>query len=261
MLKGSVFRAGIKVAPSVIFAYFSWMIKYGRHPEKYPLEQRYKKLHKLTKKIFDALHGEAHVFGLENLPKETSYFVCNHLNETDPLILLSVLDKPTTFVCKKEIENYPFAAKCVNTIEGEFIDRKDLKASLKTMMKVEEHLRKGDKNWIIYPEGTRNRDERGLLLDFHYGTFKAPYKAQVPIVPICIYGTQRLLDRKYHFKKYPVYIEFGKPLYPDEYKDITSKEIALIIKERIQTMLSYHARQFDKKELVKILGDKYKENY
>ena len=261
-MKSNIIKTVLKNFLRIIFSYFAWMRKYASNPGKYPIKEKYRKLHLLCVKIFKDLGGEVRVVGLENLPQEASCLTSNHIGAADPLIILLVLkDHPTTFVCKKEIKNYPFVAKCVYSIEGEFIDRQDLKASLKTMMKVQADLKIGDKNWLIFPEGTRNKDDHALLLDFHHGTFRSAMKANVPIVPVCIYGTQRLLTKKYKFKKYPIYLEFGKPLYPKDYEGLDSKEVALIVKSRVQTMLSYHARSSDKNELVKLLGDKYQENY
>ena len=38
-------------------------------------------------------------------------------------------------------------------------------------------------------------------------------------------------------------------------------QIAEMVKSRIQTMLSYHARKGDRDNLMTLLGDKYQEKY
>lgn len=243
----------------IIYAYFAWMRKYAKNREKYDINLKYSKLHRLCERLSKSLNADITVKGLENIPDETACYLSNHISMTDPLIYLSVFHKATTFVCKKEIEKYPFVAKCINCIEGEFIDRQDLKSSLRTMMKVEKDLRTRKKSWLIFPEGTRNKDRKALLLDFHYGTFKAPTKAKVPLVPCVVYGSHRLIFYKTKFKRYPIYVEFGKPLYPEEYENMSTQEVAKNIQSRVQTMLSYHARQEDKEALMKLLKNKYKE--
>ena len=260
-MKSNIIRAALTKGPYIIYSYFSWMIRYSKHKEKYPIAKKYAALQKLVKKVNAGLGIEMHVIGKNNLPDVASCLISNHLSGTDPLTILSEIDSPTTFVCKKEVKKIPFVAKCVNTTEGEFIDREDLKESLRTMMKVEADLKKGTKNWLIYPEGTRNKDDRKLLLPFHHGTFRPAFKSQVPIVPICIYGTQRVVSTKYKFKKYDVYMEIGKPLYYEDYKDMKTQEIAELVQSKIQTMLSYHARRKDRDMLINLLGDKYKESY
>ena len=260
-MKSNLFHAVLTRGHKVVYAYFAWMRKYAKHKKEVPIEIRYQKLHKLCTKIIPGLKVDITVKGLDNLPKEHAYYICNHLNETDPLAILAILDKPTAFVCKKEIETYPFVAKCVNSIDGVFIDKDDIKGTLKTMLNIEADLKKGTKNWLIFPEGMRNKDEKAHLIDFHHGTFRPAMKAGVPIVPIALYGTQRILSKRFKFKRYPVYIEFGKPIYKEEYSGMTSQDMAKLMQQRVQTMISYHARQDDKEALVNILGDKYKEIY
>ena len=87
--------------------------------------------------------------------------------------------------------------KIIKGIDGQYIDRNDLKQSLRVMMNVEADLKnKRDKNWIIYPEGTRNRDVMHNLKMFHHGTFRPAVKAGVPIVPVATYGTFRVLQKE-----------------------------------------------------------------
>lgn len=245
----------------VLFYFLFYFLRFSKHPEAHPITYKYQKLRHLIHKVLPKINGELHVVGKENIPNGTVCFISNHINLSDPILFIEALESPTTFVCKKEIKKLPIINKCVDSIEGEYIDRENLKESLRTMMKVEASLKKGDKNWLIFAEGTRNKDERHLLLDFHHGTFRAPTKAKVPLVPCAIYGSQRLVSKKQNFPKYPLYLEFGKPLMPEEYETKDTQEVAQIMQSRIQEMISYHARQYDKKELVRILGDKYKENY
>ena len=74
---------------------------------------------------------------------------------------------------EKELEDKPFAGKVITGIDGLFLDRNDLKQSLRIMMKVEDDLKnRKDKNWIIFPEGTRNKDPMKNVKEFHHGTFR-----------------------------------------------------------------------------------------
>ena len=260
MLKSNVLKAAFLNFFRIIGGYFLWMNKYSKHPEKYEIQEKYDHLRKMIVHINKGLNAELKIIGLDNIPNETSYFVSNHIGAADPIFVIEALEKPITFVCKKELEHVPFVTKCIKTIEGEFIDRDNLKASLRTMMKVEADLKKGRKNWLIFPEGTRNKDDHRLLLEFHHGTFRSAVKAQVPIVPICIYGSQRIVSSRYKLKKYPIYLEFGKPLYPKDYENMTTQDIADYFHNTIQTMLSYHARRCDRDSLMNLLGDKYNDN-
>jgi 1-acyl-sn-glycerol-3-phosphate acyltransferase len=174
-------KAIMRSGPKVIWDYFSWMIRYsGKKRNKYPIEKRYSKLKKLISRVNRGFDVQIHVEGKENL-LEGPFLMCpNHLSSYDPLLLVSILDTPTTFVAKKEIAKYPFVNKCTRVIDGAFMDRHNLKQSLKVMMHVEESLKNKEMNWIIFPEGTRNKDRSYKQLLFRRGgTYQRMYSVSV----------------------------------------------------------------------------------
>lgn len=227
----------------IIGSYFAWMRKYAKHPEKYPLEERYKRVRELTAKVVKDLNVELIVEGKENIPENSVYYVGNHLSMLDPLSMIIILDKPVAFVGKKETENMPFVGKIMKDIEGEFLDREDLKQSLKVMMRVQKDLTEGTKNWAIFPEGTRNKDSMAKLNEFHHGTFRPAMKAGVPIVPIAFYGTQQALKSNPVFKKYPVFVKFLKPIMPEDYEGKTTNEVAIMVQKQVQAAVSFDLRK------------------
>ena len=245
-------RAVLIAGGPILWDYFAWMRKFSKKQDQIPFPIRYNKLRKLLKTLSKGFNVTYHVEGLENIPEETSYIVANHLSAFDPVALLCVMDKPATFVAKKELENKPFAGKVITGIEGLFLDRQDLKQSLRIMMKVEADLKeRKDKNWIIFPEGTRNKDPIKRVKAFHHGTFRPAVKAGVPIVPVAMYGTFRVLKRKPTFKQYPVWIKFLKPIYPEEYKDMSTQEIADLCRDKIEQVISFELRKKDHEEMKK----------
>ena len=251
----------LTVGYKIIFQYFSWMIKYSKHPEKYPMDIRYKKVRKLLLDLSKSFNVEYHVEGLENLPEGTCSFISNHLSAYDPLALICALERPCAFVAKKELQGKPFVSKIIDAMGGLFIDRKDLKQSLRVMMKVEDELKnKKDKDWIIYPEGTRNKDIMNNLKMFHKGTFRPAIKAGVPIVPVATFGTFRVLKSKPNFKKYPVFIKFLKPIYPDDYKDMSTEEVANLVQSQIEREVDFDLRRKDHLEMKKIGNKHYRFN-
>ena len=253
-------KAILRVGGPILGSYFSWIRKFNKNPDKYPFEYRYNKLRKLLVKLSKALSIEYHVEGLENLPDEASCYVSNHLSAADPVAFISNFDKPCTFVAKKELENKPFAGKTIHGIDGLFLDRKDLKQSLRLMMKVEDDLtNKKDKSWIIFPEGTRNKDQMHNLGQFHHGTFRPAFKAKVPIVPIAIYGSFRTLKLKPQYKRYPVFIKVLKPLYPKDYENMTTNQIAEYVQNEIERTVSFELRELDHKWMQRYKG-KYRFN-
>lgn len=224
----------------ILWAYITWIKPYARHKEKHDKVKTYQKARKLILKVNKALILDYHVEGLENLiPGENYLFVANHQSAFDPLAFLTILkDFPTTFVAKKEVEKLPIVPSFLKDIGGLTMDRDDLKQSLRVMMKVEDELRNKTRSWLIFPEGTRNKENHDELLAFHHGTFRPAVKANVAIVPIAIYGTFRAVKFKLHLKRYPIFIKINKPFTPSEYKDLTTNEIAERMQKAVQDSIT-----------------------
>ena len=251
-----ILRTVLLSAPRIIASYFAWMLSYSRKNTKTPIEKRYKKARKLILKVNHNLKLDVLVEGKENIPNETCCFYSNHMGAADPLLYFQAIDKPVTFVAKKEIEKLPFVGRVFRSINGQFLDRGDLKQSLRVMMRVQDSLTKKEINWVVFPEGTRNKDNMGKLLPFHHGTFRAAMKAKVPLVPTVVFGSFRILHTKHNFKRYPTYIKFLKPIYPSEYEGMTTEEVARIVQSRVQAEVTFQARKIDHSRMVE-LHDKY----
>ncbi|HEX6444519.1 MAG TPA: lysophospholipid acyltransferase family protein [Streptosporangiales bacterium] len=70
-------------------------------------------------------------------------------------------------------------------------------------------LRAGDAV-VVFPEGTRTRD--GALGRFHSGAGRLARAAGVPIVPVTVVGTRRMLPVHGAFRRGPVSVRIGTPV-------------------------------------------------
>lgn len=243
-------KAVLRIAPSLVSNFIFRYPRWAKHIEKYPPELRFSSFRRMVRRISDALHSDLTVFGLENLPKDTNYFLAsNHMSAYDPLPVMIAIERPTTFVGKMELQRIKLLKMAMDALEVECIDRDNLRQSLKVMLKVEDDLRKGYKNWMIFPEGTRIRDQLLPVAEFHHGTFRPAQKAKVPIVPLAVYGTFRVLKTKPQFKRYPVFVSFLKPIMPEDYQGLTTSEIAEMARKEIQKEITYHLRPLDHKTM------------
>ena len=249
------------MAPRIIWSYFAWMLSYSKRRDKYSAKKRYKKSRTLISKCNHALKMDIVIEGQENIPNETCCFFSNHMGACDPLIYFEAFkDRPVTFLAKKEVEQMPFVGRIFSSDLGLFLNREDLKQQLRVMMKVQDSLTRKEIDWVIFPEGTRNKDSMGLLLPFHHGTFRPAMKAKVPLVPTVVYGSFRLLSKKHNYKRYPTYIKFLEPIYPSEYEGKTTEEIAQIVQSRIQKELTFNARKIDHARMVELHDKFYRVN-
>ncbi len=251
-------KAVLRVGVPLLATYFFKLKRWAKHLEKYPRERRFVKVRKIVGSISNALQVDITVFGKENLPKDTNFFlVCNHMSAFDPIPFMMNYEKPLTFVGKKELLKAPFIPVAMQVVEGVYLDRDNLRQSLKTMLHVEDDLKKGEMSWMIFPEGTRIKDKLLPIQSYHHGTFRPAVKAGVPIVPAAIYGTFRVLKQKPQFKRYPVYISFLKPIYPSEYADMNTADLAVLTQQMAQREITYHLRPLDHK----IMSERKEKSY
>ena len=250
-------KAALRIGIPLLATYFFTLKRWARHLERYPRERRFVKVRKIVGGISNALQVDITVFGLENLPDTNFCMVSNHMSAFDPIPFMMSYKKPLTFVGKKEILKTPFIPTAMRTVEGVYLDRDNLRQSLKVMLHVEDDLKQGEMSWMIFPEGTRIRDKLLPVADFHHGTFRPAMKAEVPIVPAAIYGSFRVLKKKPQFKRYPVYVSFLKPIMPEDYKGKSTGEVAIEAQNRVQREITYHLRPLDHKNM----SEKKEKNY
>ena len=249
-----------KVVPLAIWDYFAWIIRYSKHKDKYPLQKRYNAVRKLVKKANKALKYDFHIEGKENIPEGAACYFANHLSALDPLAFFDIFDEPIAFVGKIEVKKIPLVGSIFTASNSLFLDRKNLKQQLKVMLQVQASLTKREQNWFIFAEGTRNKDQMAKLLPFQHGAFRSAMKAGVPIVPIAHIGSHRVMSLKHSLKKYPTHIKFLKPLYPEEYKDMTTEEVANIVQSRVQQALTFDLRKKDHAAMSDLKSKKYRFN-
>ena len=225
-------RVIAKLLPALVWAYISWIFRYSRHPEKYDINLRFKKVQTLIRKVLRAFNvsvNEIDVDKFESTLKEGKprLIVVNHISDFDPLIFIAIAKRPITVVAKIQILHYPFVNRIIKILEGEFLDRDNLKQSLKVFKSIANKMGKyPNLDWLIFPEGTRNKINVYLPNQFHYGTFKPAMKTCINVNVFSLLGTQKILDIKCKNKKYPVTLKFNKTFTFDDYKEKSTVELS-----------------------------------
>jgi len=176
------------------------------------------------------------VLGEENVPKdEPVLYVANHRSYFDILLTYVRVPRPTGYISKKEMERYPLLRNWMRNLHCLFLDRKDIKQGLKTILTGIEQMKSGI-SMCIFPEGTRNK-VNDTFLPFHGGSFKLAEKSRCPIIPISLNNTAAIFeDHIPKIKKAHVIIEYGKPIYPDTLEKDVKKNLAGYVSDQIQTM-------------------------
>lgn len=214
----------------------------------------------LGRKILDGYldkYGNINVSGMENIKdvKRPVLFICNHLSNSDGAILNRVLkDEDVTFVVGIKMSGTPltnlgfFVAKTI-AIRPNTADKEAVSNIVNTL--------KYGGNVLVFPEGTRSRN--GSMIEAKKGVILFQRLTKLPIVPIGIYGSEKLLPindkdmgaEKFHYAD--VGVKIGKPIYPEDLPEKIENENRHELEKR-QT-------DFVMKRIAELLPEKYRGVY
>lgn len=173
------------------------------------------------------------VKGKENIPDEAVLFVGNHRSYFDILILYVQCKRLTGFVAKDSMEKIPSLRVWMRYLYCLFLDRKDPRAGMKTILQAIEYVKQGV-SICIFPEGTRNDGEELTMLPFKEGSFKIATKTGCPIVPVAINNSIEIFESHMpRIKKTHVVVEYLTPIDPKA----LSKEEQKVIGAKCQKMI------------------------
>jgi 1-acyl-sn-glycerol-3-phosphate acyltransferase len=158
------------------------------------------------------------VRGLEKIdPARTYIFMSNHISNLDPPITLPLIPRRTSVMVKKELFRVPILGKIMLIGSLVPVDRGNRDSGIAAVRDAVKALEQG-LNMTTYVEGKRSFD--GKLLPFKKGPFYLAEECKVPVVPITISGTEKVMP-KARFAIRPgtatVTVEFHDPIEPSNF--------------------------------------------
>lgn len=221
---------------------------YQRPTTKEIRHEIFKTPQKVSEKVIKSTKTTVQVTGREKIPDGAVLYVANHQGLFDILAFLGYLGKPIGFIAKKEINKLPIIRKWMGLLNCVFIDREDRRQSMKAINQGIENLKAGH-SLVIFPEGTRSRGES--LHEFKPGSLRLATKAHVPIVPVTINGTYRMLEEgKGRIHGSSISMVIHDPIFPENYETLKSSELAEKLQETVASALPF-AKNAEEKELVR----------
>lgn len=144
-----------------------------------------------SRRMVDDVGMRIEVVGREHLePHEPMLVMSNHQSHYDVPALFQTLPGSVRMVSKKELFRIPIFGAALRAAEFVEVDRGDRARAIVSLNGAQRLFRSGISVWIA-PEGTRSSD--GRLGPFKKGGFILAEEADVPILPVSVDGTRRIL--------------------------------------------------------------------
>ena len=156
------------------------------------------------------------IYGAEHMPNQGPVLVvANHASDFDPPIVSCCMRRPVSYMAKQELFKVPVLAPAIRLYGAYPVQRGGAARGA-----IRAALQQLDQGWAVgvFLQGTRTRD--GRILEPKLGAAMIAAKAQVPLVPVSLWGTHRILPRGTAFPKpLPVTVRIGQPIAPPGSRD------------------------------------------
>lgn len=180
-------------------------------------------------------------YGTRKVQDGPCVYVGNHYALLDPVYVLMTTWEGVHFISKKETFDVPVLGWFMRSIKAIKANRdgKDVRTVLEGL----KCLKNGEKV-AVYPEGTRNKTEEGML-PFHHGAVAMAIRAKVPVIPIVMYKKPKLfhcahilIGDPWEFSEY-----YDKKLTEEDYVQITEQ-----VYQKMTAMREEHTRYWEEKK-------------
>lgn len=211
------------------------------------------RIFQLFLRIVTGLISKVKIEGLEKIPKTGACIVAgNHIGRLEVLLFYVVLQRSDVImIAAEKYEKYAFFRWLARQLDVVFVDRYN--ADVRTVREVLKRLKRG-MVFAVAPEGTRSKT--ASLQPARPGTAYIASKAQVPVYPVGITGTEDRLvkDNLKRLRRTQVYARVGDPftLPPlprddreaalEKYTDEIMCRIAVLLPEKYRGVYSDHPR-------------------
>ncbi len=181
------------------------------------------------------------VEGAEKLPDQPFLLVSNHRSLFDPIVAVAAFPRrPLSFVAKPEILRVPLIGRFARYCGFLAIDRTDARNAVRTIHTAADQLSRGVCSMGVYPEGTRNRPQKGApkdrplptLLPLHDGVLMIAQKAKAPVAVVATRGTAEV-TRNFPFRRTEVTLTVCDVLPVEEVLSLRTKALS----ERLSSLL------------------------
>ena len=176
-------------------------------------------------------------------PKGTYLFAANHMSPADIPTIYRSLPVNAAFVANALFERVPVFSYWMRKSGAVFVEQGNASSEMKAFKLMIRRLKRG-RSLILFPEGYIHQSEG--MAGFKRGGLNAAHFAGVPIVPVCIFGTQDVM-RSGSLHVVPnrrVCFEIGEPIETVSLSRNSRKNLESIVFNRIQEMKLRYAAEW-----------------
>ena len=181
----------------------------------------------IIESAFPVLRIRVKKSGLEKIPVTGRFLlVCNHCNDSDPIILLNCLRRfQLAFISKRENSTMFVIGPMMHKLQCQLINRENDREALKTILKCIQILKEDKASVAVFPEGGI-LSEDGKLHHFRPGVFKIAQKANVPVVVCTLKNTKDVVRNIKRLKPSSVEMKVLEVIPAEQLKGVTAVDIA-----------------------------------
>jgi len=175
------------------------------------------------------------IHGYENIKSKRYIFCSNHSSALDIPISLSIINKPIVFLAKKQLFKIPFFGSILKSVGMIKVNRENKDQAKLSVDKAIKIIQESVNSILIYPEGTRNKDNYRLK-PFKKGCFIIAIKSGLPILPMTISGASDALKKtSLIINKVTINIYFHNEISTKEYNLNDKDKLLLKVRKSIQS--------------------------
>jgi 1-acyl-sn-glycerol-3-phosphate acyltransferase len=205
---------------------------YARHTEKYTEEFRYEYDRHVIRLMNHTGRIQTRAYGVEHLPQEGGYVMfANHQGKYDALGIMLSHEKPCSVVMDDARSRFPLVKQFIDLVQGKRLKLNDLRQAAGIIREVSNEVKNG-RRFIIFPSGGYKHRNGNYVDPFKPGSFKSAMRAKAPIVPVALVDSWKVFDL-WSLRRVETKVIYLKPLYYEDYKDMSSVEICKLVYERI----------------------------
>jgi 1-acyl-sn-glycerol-3-phosphate acyltransferase len=181
------------------------------------------------------------VEGGEHIDPKGSYVIAsNHLSFMDTPVVLAHIPLQFRFLAKKGLFKIPFIGYHLHRAGHLPVPRDDARAAVKTLNDAGRMVRERGISLLVFPEGGRSMGE---LQEFREGAAYMAIRAGVPLVPVALVDTHRILPMgSVNVRPGRVAVRIGTPIPTSTLRIHDREALTAQVRERVVELLANPVR-------------------